>query len=249
MRRILLVDSVHTVSDLGDRRAQKKAQTRELVRTTAHRLFASRGFEAVTIADIAREADVAVQTVFNHFATKEDLFFDGRVPWVDGVAAAVRDRAPDVGPLSALRAHLLEFMTRQLRSLTSPEERRYRATLSASETLRSYERTLVFEAEHRLSGALLDAWTTADGSGEDPPVDPVITAPLTAAIWLAAVRVLIVENRQRVAEGLEPSEVAATVELLGDRLMGYMQARSGTFHGLVAQPPAVPGAPEDRRAG
>ena len=246
MRRILLVDSVHTVSDLGDRRAQKKAQTRELVRTTAHRLFASRGFEAVTIADIAREADVAVQTVFNHFATKEDLFFDGRVPWVHGVAAAVRDRAPGVGPLSALRAHLLELMTLQLSSLTCPEERRYRDTLGASDTLRSYERTLVFEAERRLSGALLEAWNTPDESDEHTPEDPAITAPLTAAIWLAAGRVLIVENRQRVADGLEPTAVAATVELLGDRLMGYMQARSGTFHGLVAQHPAVP---EDRKAG
>ena len=63
-----------------DRRARKKAQTRELIRTVAHRLFAERGFDAVTIADIAREADVAVQTVFNHFATKEELFFDGPGP-------------------------------------------------------------------------------------------------------------------------------------------------------------------------
>src|SRR5215218_6602111 len=156
MHRILSVASIRTVSDLGDRRAQKKAQTRELVRTTAHRLFASRGFDAVTIADVAREADVAVQTVFNHFATKEDLFLDGRVPWVDGVAAAVRDRGPGVGPLSALRAHLLEFMSFQLSSLTCPDERCFRDTLGASETLRTYERTLVFEAEHRLSGALSD---------------------------------------------------------------------------------------------
>ena len=246
MRRILSVASVDTVSDLGDRRAQKKAQTRELVRMTAHRLFASRGFDAVTIADVAREADVAVQTVFNHFATKEDLFFDGRVPWVDGVAAAVRDRAPGVGPLSALRGHLLEFMTGQLSSLTCPDERGYRSTLAASETLRTYERTLVFEAEHRLSAALLDAWRTPVEDGEPAPVDAAITAPLTAAIWLAAVRVLIVENRLRVAEGLEPTEVACTVEVLGDRLLGYMHERSGTFHGLVAEASAVP---EDRRAG
>ncbi|WP_218122391.1 TetR/AcrR family transcriptional regulator [Blastococcus aurantiacus] len=234
------------MSDLGDRRAQKKAQTRELVRTTAHRLFAERGFDSVTIADVAREADVAVQTVFNHFATKEDLFFDGRAPWVQGVADAVRHRAPGVGPLSALRAHLLEFMTLQLSSLTCPDERCYRETLEASETLRTYERTLVFEAEHRLSDALLDAWRTPVEDGEPTPVDPAITAPLTAAIWLAAVRVLIVENRLRVAEGLEPTEVACTVEVLGDRLLGYMQARSGTFHGLVDR--SLTGATEDRRA-
>ncbi len=249
MRWILPVDSIRTVSDLGDRRAQKKAQTRELVRTTAHRLFASRGFDTVTIADVARESDVAVQTVFNHFATKEDLFFDGRVPWVDGVAAAVRDRAPGIGPLSALRAHLLEFMTHQLSSLTCADERCYRATLQASETLRTYERTLVFEAEHRLSDALLEAWRNPVEDGEPAPVEPAITAPLTAAIWLAAVRVLIVENRLRVAEGVEPTEVACTVEVLGDRLLGYMHERSDTFHGLVTPPPAGSGAPEGRRAG
>lgn len=229
-----------------DRRAQKKAQTRELVRTTAHRLFASRGFDAVTIADVAREADVAVQTVFNHFATKEDLFFAGRAPWVEGVANAVRDRAPGVGPLTALRAHLLEFMADQLSSLDAPDERCYRATLSASETLRTYERTLVFQAEHRLSAALLEAWQQPEDSGERAPLDPEISAPLTAAIWLAAVRVLIVQNRSRVGQGLEAGEAAATVELLGDRLLAHMQAGSGTFHRLVTAAGSGSGA---RRAG
>ena len=72
----------------------------------AHRLFAEHGFDAVTIADIAGQADVAVQTVFNHFATKEELFFDDRADWVDGAAAAVRSRPEGVAPLAALRAHL-----------------------------------------------------------------------------------------------------------------------------------------------
>ena len=233
----------------GGLRERKKARTRQAISDEATALFMRHGFEQVTMAQIAEAADVSVKTVFNYFATKEDLFFDGRVPWVDGVAAAVRDRAPGIGPLSALRAHLLEFMTHQLSSLTCADERCYRATLQASETLRTYERTLVFEAEHRLSDALLDAWRNPVEDGEPAPVEPAITAPLTAAIWLAAVRVLIVENRLRVAEGLEPTEVACTVEVLGDRLLGYMHERSDTFHGLVTPPPAGSGAPEGRRAG
>jgi hypothetical protein len=72
------------VGEVSDRRARKKAQTREHVRRTAQQLFAERGFDAVTIADIAAAADVAVQTVFNHFATKEELFFYDRTPWRDG---------------------------------------------------------------------------------------------------------------------------------------------------------------------
>ena len=91
------------MGELNDRRARKKAQTRELVRSVAQRRFDEDGFDAVTIADIARECDVAVQTVFNHFATKEELFYDGRTPWVDGLANAVRARTPSVAPLTALR--------------------------------------------------------------------------------------------------------------------------------------------------
>ncbi len=238
--------SIDTVSDLVDRRAQKKAQTRELVRITAHRLFAARGFDAVTIADVARESDVAVQTVFNHFASKEDLFFAGRVPWVEGVASAVRDRAPGVGPLSALRTYLLEFMASQLSSLDCAEERCYRATLEASETLRTFEQKLVFEAERRLADVLLAAWQTPEESGERAPLDPTITAPLTAAIWLAAARVLIRENRLRVNQGLEAGTVAVAVEELGNRLLAHMEAGSGTFHGVVTPAHELPGG---RQAG
>ncbi len=233
------------MGDLRYRRAQKKAQTRELVRTTAHRLFASRGFDRVTIADVAREADVAVQTVFNHFATKEDLFFDGRVPWVEAVADAVRDRAPGVSPLTALRADLLELTTSQIGALASPEERCFRDTLDASETLRAYERTLIFTAEQRLADALLAAW----GSSETAPPNPAVSARLTAAIWLGAVRVLIVEHRLRVKEGVDAAEVAATVEQLGDRLLSHMQAGASIFDGLLSATASTDDRPEDRRAG
>src|ERR1700712_1873599 len=95
---------------MSDRRASKKAQTREAVRAVAHGLFAERGFDAVTIADVARVADVAVQTVFNHFATKEDLFFDGRIPWVEGPARAVRSRPAGVAPLTALRGYIVDLV-------------------------------------------------------------------------------------------------------------------------------------------
>src|SRR3712207_6628936 len=88
------------------RRERRKAQTRAEVRAAAQRLFAERGFEAVTIADIAAAADVAVQTVFNHFESKEALFFDGRTPWVHEAVAAVTDRLPGSDPVAAYRAWL-----------------------------------------------------------------------------------------------------------------------------------------------
>ncbi len=60
----------------GGRRERKKRQTRQAISDVATTLFLERGFDAVTVAEVARAADVAVQTVFNHFPTKEDLFFD-----------------------------------------------------------------------------------------------------------------------------------------------------------------------------
>src|SRR4051812_6344987 len=80
------------VSDSPDRRAAQKARTRSRIRTAAHELFAAAGFDATTVIDIAAAAGVSVQTVFNHFASKEELFFADRAAWVDGPAAAVRDR-------------------------------------------------------------------------------------------------------------------------------------------------------------
>jgi AcrR family transcriptional regulator len=56
-------------------RERKKEQTRRLIAETARQLFSERGFEHVTIAEIAEAAEVAVQTVFNYFPTKEDLVY------------------------------------------------------------------------------------------------------------------------------------------------------------------------------
>ena len=181
-----------------DRRARKKAQTRALIRETAQALFAERGFEAVTIADIAAAADVAVQTVFNHFPTKEDLFFDGHTPWVDGAAGSVRSRAPGTAPLEALHAYLIERVAVHARQLATPDGRVFDATLEASPALRARERELQHEATARLADALFETWT-AEGGAPAVPTDVRTAASVTAAVWLAAVRTLIVQQRQLLA--------------------------------------------------
>jgi AcrR family transcriptional regulator len=186
-------------------------------------MFAERGFENVTIADIATEADVAVQTVFNHFATKEELFFDGRTPWVTGLAAAVRDREPSVPPLSALRVELVATVHRLVASHTEPERRCYVATLEASEGLRVQERELVHAAEVNLSEALLEAWS-ADGDAPGTPAAPVMAAPLVAAAWMAAARTLVIGRRPVLNEGADPEQVAAEVTGLADRLFVQLEA-------------------------
>jgi AcrR family transcriptional regulator len=85
-------------------RARKKRVAREAIAAAARRLFAERGFDAVTVAEIAAAADVSQKTVFNHFATKEDLAFAGREEGIAQFVAAIAGRPPGSSVLDAFRA-------------------------------------------------------------------------------------------------------------------------------------------------
>jgi AcrR family transcriptional regulator len=89
-------------------RELKKEQTRQLIAGTAWRLFADRGFDKVTVAEIAREAQVAEATVFNYFPSKEDLFYSRFEAFSARLADTVRDRGPGEPALAAFRRALLE---------------------------------------------------------------------------------------------------------------------------------------------
>jgi AcrR family transcriptional regulator len=82
-------------------RERKKQRTRQLIADTARRLFAERGFEAVPIAEIAREAEVSEATVFNYFPTKEDIFYSRLEAFEDELLTSIRDRAPGESVLDA----------------------------------------------------------------------------------------------------------------------------------------------------
>src|SRR5215216_1742298 len=89
-------------------RERKKRQTRELIVATARRLFAERGFEAVTVSEVAREADVSEGTVFNYFPTKEDLFYGEMETFEAALVEAVRKRPRGTSALAAFRDFVLE---------------------------------------------------------------------------------------------------------------------------------------------
>jgi AcrR family transcriptional regulator len=85
-------------------RARKKRIAREAIAATARRLFAERGFDAVTVAEVAAAAEVSEKTVFNHFATKEDLAFAGREEGVMRLVADITERPPGTSVLDVFRA-------------------------------------------------------------------------------------------------------------------------------------------------
>jgi AcrR family transcriptional regulator len=83
-------------------REQKKEQTRAAIAHTAIGLFLRRGFEQVSIAEIAEAAGVAKQTVTNYFPNKEDLVLSAQPTLTPDLAGAVRGRAPGESPVTAL---------------------------------------------------------------------------------------------------------------------------------------------------
>ena len=80
-------------------RARKKRAARETIAATARRLFADRGFDAVTVAEVAAAADVSEKTVF-----KEDLAFAGREEGIARLVADITERPPDTSVLEVFRA-------------------------------------------------------------------------------------------------------------------------------------------------
>ncbi|MFC4007773.1 TetR/AcrR family transcriptional regulator [Nonomuraea purpurea] len=90
-------------------REQKKERTRQRISEVALRLFDERGYEAVTVNEIAEAAGVAKVTLFNYFPTKDCLVLDAVK---DDTAAVVAGREEGQTPLDALRAHF-RGMSRQ----------------------------------------------------------------------------------------------------------------------------------------
>lgn len=84
-------------------RETKKLQTRQAIAEKAMELFVKRGFDHVTVAEVASAAGVSEKTVFNYFPTKEDLFFDEVPARAAALVASVRGRRPGESVVAALR--------------------------------------------------------------------------------------------------------------------------------------------------
>jgi AcrR family transcriptional regulator len=142
------------------RRERKKAATRHALSTAAQRLFLERGFDQVTVAEIAEAADTAVSTLFAHFpGGKEALVLGDSQEREQALVAAVRHRGEGVSILQALR----DFLTTRGPFDPAPEPRYQRLTalVVATPALRAYARTLWTNCESTLTRLI------AEESGRD----------------------------------------------------------------------------------
>ena len=199
------------------RRMRNKQRRRADIRQAAQSLFVRHGFDAVTVADVARAAGVSLQTVYNHFPSKEDLFFDGHTAWVQGPAQAVALREPGCRPLTALRRYLVADIRRAVRFESSPYGRHFLATVATTPTLTAKERELSHEAERLLRDELIHAGL--DGSRGCGRSDRAVVtlASVIAGTWLTAMRVLRAEQRDSGGTSEARAEECAALaeEILG----------------------------------
>jgi AcrR family transcriptional regulator len=183
------------------RRERKKQQTRQVISDVATRLFLERGFDTVTVAEVARAADVAVQTVFNHFPAKEDLFFD-EPGWWTGPARAIREAPEGVDPLTVLEAQYVA-------------ETRDRLEVGHLATWKQFVRTIegsaALQARRRLHAEQLET-TLAEALDEKTPDH--LRNRLIAAQYAAAQKVLEAELIRVLPDEADPAELARAQEQL-----------------------------------
>ncbi|MGH2859431.1 MAG: TetR family transcriptional regulator, partial [Solirubrobacteraceae bacterium] len=86
---------------IGRREASKRA-TRAAIEQAARELFAQRGFDAVTVREIAERAGVTERTFYRYFPSKHELVADDARAWAQVLRAAIRDRPRSEAPLEAV---------------------------------------------------------------------------------------------------------------------------------------------------
>jgi AcrR family transcriptional regulator len=206
-------------------RERKKERTRRLLAETARRLFAERGFEAVTVAEIAREADVAEKTVFNYFPTKEDLFYSRLEAFEEELLAAIRGREPGQSALDAFADFILQARgvlafdesrdpeaTEQLRTITR--------VITDSPALLARERQVFARYTQSLAALLAEETNAPQGS-----VEPTVAA----TALLGAHRALIDYVRRRTLAGDSAAAIARGVRAEAKKAFALLDVGLGDY--------------------
>ncbi|MFI9271502.1 TetR family transcriptional regulator [Kitasatospora sp. NPDC052896] len=194
-----------------------------MIADVAIELFVSRGFDDVSVVEIAEAAEVSKRTLFAYFPAKEDLVLHRFADHEDESARVVRARPAGTDPLTALHAHQLDALSRRdpVTGLTSDPRtvaflRLLSETASLAERLTRYQR----RSAVALAEALLEA-----GADE-------LTARLAAVQIVTVLRALADRNSRQVQAGRSADEV-------------YPEAVADTDHAfrLLGQglTPALPG--------
>jgi AcrR family transcriptional regulator len=202
-------------------RERKKLATRQAISDIATSLFLDRGFDNVTVAEIAEAANVAKMTVFNYFPRKEDLFFDREDEGREMIREALAQRSPHESPTVAMQnlAHRLVKQKHPFAKFTVGTAR-FRHTVMQSPALSARVRELRDEVTRDCAKML------ANSVGRTQP-DP--EAHLLASLFIATWTTAYMEALRQYHKGKTSSKVQATFTNLIDRgFKGINAAMKGT---------------------
>jgi AcrR family transcriptional regulator len=196
-------------------RERKKEQTRQRIAETAQRLFGEHGFDGVTVARVARDAEVAEATLFNYFPTKEELFYSGLEAFGDRLIDAVRSRPAGEPVLVAVRSFVLRTGGQLAQIEAGDRDALVRArttarVISSSPALRARERQVLAGIAAELAAVLGD--------------DPVARAMANALMGVHSA--LIEHVRNLLLADDRPEAIAADVRAYGERAFALLE------HGL-----------------
>jgi AcrR family transcriptional regulator len=204
-------------------RERRKEETRQAISDIASRMFVARGFDNVTIAQVADAAGVAKMTVTNYFPRKEDLVFDRAEAVVHHLAGVITARAPGESMLAAIRRDYAEAVARAdvTLGLSSPG---FAGMILGSPVLLSRAREMLDQRERALGDAI------AAETGTDSPQQRLI-----AALLASVHRVLAAEATQRSLAGQPREEICAVLADAATRAFDLLEPSLGSY-GIQAQP-------------
>jgi AcrR family transcriptional regulator len=191
-------------------RERKKQATRQAISDIATGMFERDGFDAVSIAQVAAEANVAKMTVTNYFARKEDLVFD-RADFVIGeLAQTVAERAAGQSPLDAARAGFLAAV--QARSpLVGFARASFARMIDDSPVLTARYREMMDLRDRRLADQLREEFGLSD---------PI--AQFHAAQLGSVLRIVTGEARRLLIEGMSLDDLQVFLEDTGGRMFDLL---------------------------
>ncbi|WP_433063053.1 TetR/AcrR family transcriptional regulator [Dactylosporangium sp. CS-033363] len=150
----------------GGRRERKKAATRAAILAAALELFLERGFDAVSVREIADRADVSPTTVFAHFPQKEALLFYEEDEQRERLVAAVRDRPAGASISTALKAHYRSEFVAMWSGDDAELRRRVMALMEATPALQDYASRMWNRHEDALAATIAEEFGLVQPSDE-----------------------------------------------------------------------------------
>ncbi|MEZ0106494.1 AcrR family transcriptional regulator [Catenulispora sp. EB89] len=199
-------------------RERKKQQTREEIANVATAMFADRGFENVTIAEVARAVGVAKMTVTNHFPLKEDLVFDRAERIIRELPTTLVTRPEGESVLAAARRDYAQRLAAHDPTLGHLGVRFARMVLD-SPALSARERQIQVEAEQ----VLADELVALVEPGEE------LTARVVAAQISGVYRILYFTARKLLLDGLEGLEMVETLGAAAQRAFALLETDLSGF--------------------